>query len=55
VDATIGVGALEVRHRRVDRFDGPGDSNWDEDFRERDVEVGRQREAADAACSGVPA
>jgi hypothetical protein len=62
VDAEIGVGALEVRHRRVDRLDGPGDRfgdrddpAWDEDGRERDAEVARQRAAADAACAGVPA
>ncbi len=56
VDATIGVGALEVRHRRVDRFEGPGDQPWvDEEPPFRDLDLERQRDAADAACSGVPA
>jgi phage shock protein PspC (stress-responsive transcriptional regulator) len=53
VDATIGVGALEVRHRMAPRFDGPG-RDWDDDGAGA-FESSRERDAAEAACAGVPA
>jgi phage shock protein PspC (stress-responsive transcriptional regulator) len=53
VDATIGVGALEVRHRMSPRLDGPG-RDWDDDGAGA-IELSRERDAAEAACAGVPA
>ncbi len=54
VDATIGVGALDVHHDETFRFDGPG-RDWDDDDGFGAVNLSRERDAAEAACAGVPA
>jgi len=51
VDATIGVGALDVHHDETFRFDGPG-REWDDDDGFGEVDLSGERQAAEAACAG---
>ncbi len=54
VDATIGVGALDVHHDEPFPMDGPR-RNWDEDLELPDPDLAQEREASEAACAGTPA
>jgi len=54
VDATIGVGALEVYHEETFPLDRPRRA-WDGDLDFPDGDLTRERETAEAACAGAPA